>query len=89
MVRIGINQMIIDQMYKKRKDVELLIEENKSLGSENDDYFELPFYAWECITLLHKNRDIDLVIRNESQMQIFLLYLIKKLNTHNGYINSI
>lgn len=36
-----------------------------------------------------KNRDIDLVINSEEDMRCFLIFLIIKLNTHNGAINSI
>ena len=56
---------------------------------ERRDKFALPFYAWECITLQLKHRDIDLVIKSEEEMRCFLIFLIVKLNTHNGMINSI
>ena len=36
-----------------------------------------------------KNRDIDLVINSEEDMRCFLIFLIIKLNTHNGTRNSI
>lgn len=48
----------------------------------------MPFYAWDCITLLLKNREIDLVIKDEQQMKIFLMFLILKTNTFNGNANS-
>ena len=49
----------------------------------------MPFYAWECITLQLEDRDVDLVIRSEKLMRIFLLFLIVKLNTYNGIANSL
>ena len=45
---------------------------------------KLPFYAWECITLMHKDRDIDLVIKDEAMLKVLMLFLIVKLNTING-----
>ena len=29
---------------------------------------ELPFYAWQCLTLQLENREIDLVIKDEKEM---------------------
>ena len=49
----------------------------------------LPFHAWECITLLTKRRAIDLVIPDEDEMRAFVEFLIIRLNTFNGVQNSI
>lgn len=47
---------------------------------------ELPFYAWECITLeLSNGRTIDLVIKNEDDMMKFIKYLIFKLDLYNNW----
>ena len=35
-----------------------------------------PFYCWECISLELKYRALDLVIRDEIQMTLFLEFLI-------------
>jgi hypothetical protein len=43
-----------------------------------------PFYAWECITLILASREVDLVIRDQHQMNDLLSYLILKLNTVDG-----
>lgn len=75
MMRLGINQKIMDN-YSKNK-------------SDENRHAELPFYSWECITIQHKNRDIDLVIKDEDEMAVFLKFLIIKLNTFNGRKNSI
>ncbi len=58
--------------------------ENKKLKINKD----IPFYSWECLTLILKNRDIDLVIKDESKMKIFIMFLIIKTNTFNGNRNS-
>ena len=49
---------------------------------------EVPFFAWECITLQVGIRDINLVIRNEKRMDQFLKLLIHYLNTVDGNKNS-
>jgi hypothetical protein len=43
-----------------------------------------PFYAWECVTLHLKHRDVDLVIRNEKQMNLLLKFLVHSLDTIDG-----
>ena len=50
---------------------------------------EIPFFSWECITIHLNNRDVNLVIKDEQQMKIFILFLILKLNTFDGQANSI
>ena len=47
-----------------------------------------PFYPWECITLQLKNRDLDLVIRNDDHMKCFIRFLIHVLNTVDGNRDS-
>jgi hypothetical protein len=36
----------------------------------------IPFYAWQCITLQLKDRYVDLVIKNEQKMKLFLKFLV-------------
>ena len=36
---------------------------------------QIPFYSWECLTIQCKDRDVDLVIRNEVDMQALLKFL--------------
>jgi hypothetical protein len=36
------------------------------------DLDSLPFYSWQCITLKLDNRDIDLVIKDEKDMEMLL-----------------
>ena len=44
----------------------------------------LPFNSWNCITLQLKHRDVDLVIRSQTQMNMFLKFLIYSLQTFDG-----
>jgi len=62
----------------------------KDSDSEWDGTEELGlnFYAWECITLITEDRDIDIVIRDLKMMHIFIQFLIIKLNTYNGIKDS-
>lgn len=53
-----------------------------SLGAK--DLKRLPFYSWECLTLQLKNRDIDLVIRDPLDMELFLKFMIYQLKTVDG-----
>ena len=39
-----------------------------------------PFYAWQCVTIQLKHRDVDLVIPNEKSMNRLLFYLSYRLN---------
>lgn len=48
----------------------------------------LPFYAWQCITLVLKDRMVDLVIKNEKNMDLFIRFLVISLNTIDGYKNT-
>ena len=47
-----------------------------------------PFFAWECITLHLKHRDVDLVIRDQRQMDLLLKFLVHSLNTIDGNKDS-
>jgi len=42
------------------------------------------FYAWQCVTLQLTHREVDLVIKKESEMDAFLLVLIHGMNTCDG-----
>ena len=41
---------------------------------------QIPFYPWECITIQCKCRDLDLVIKNQKDMQNLLKFLYYKRN---------
>lgn len=47
--------------------------------------YEVPFYAWQCISICMKNgHTINLIIKDELDMKIFLLFLIQKLKSFDG-----
>lgn len=48
----------------------------------------LPFQSWHCITLQLSNRDVDLVIPNEKQMDLFLKFIIMRIRTIDGNKDS-
>ena len=39
----------------------------------------VPFYAWECITIQTERNDINLVIRKEKDMKTLIRFLIYNL----------
>ena len=47
-----------------------------------------PFFCWECITLQLPHRDVDLVIRDQNQMNNFLKFLIHSMKTIDGKKNT-
>lgn len=49
----------------------------------------MPFYAWECLTIQFKRRDLDIVIRDELQMEILIKFLITETNGFDGNRNSL
>ena len=46
------------------------------------------FYSWQCITLQLKNRDIDLVIPNDDDLDCFIEVLVEAMNTVDGKKDS-
>lgn len=51
---------------------------------EKDDWNKLPFFAWECLTILLPHRQVDFIIRDEYQMHQLLKFLIYSLRTIDG-----
>ena len=37
---------------------------------------QIPFYSWECLTIQCEDRDVDMVIKNQEDMQKLLKFLI-------------
>ena len=58
------------------------------LTTPSDKLNQLPFHSWNCITLQLEHRDVDLVIKSEKQMEIFLQFLVYKLKTLDGRRNT-
>lgn len=52
-----------------------------------DDEF-VPFYSWECLTIQLVHRDIDLIIRKQSQMFMFLSFILDKIDSIDGVRGS-
>jgi hypothetical protein len=49
---------------------------------------DLPFYAWECITIYTESREVNLVIKSQRDMKSLLEFLIISLQTIDGYRGS-
>jgi hypothetical protein len=43
-----------------------------------------PFFSWQCLTLEFSTRTVDLVIRDDKQMDILIRFLIQALDTVDG-----
>lgn len=51
---------------------------------EAKDLDQLPFYAWECLTLRLARRDVNLVIKDQKDMQQIIEFLVISLQTLDG-----
>lgn len=52
---------------------------------DNEDYNCLyPFFAWQCISLIFETRTLDLVIKNENDMNRFIKFLIRATRSVDG-----
>ena len=62
----------------------------KHFNHMDDEFFkgEVPFYPWECLSIQLLDRDVFLIIKNESLMEKFLKLLIYKIKTVDGNCNS-
>lgn len=57
----------------------------KYINNQNDKQFKkLPFYSWNCLTLFLKHREVDLVIKDEVDMENLIKFLICRLKTIDG-----
>ena len=43
-----------------------------------------PFYSWQCLTLEFSTRTVDLVIKDQNQMDLLLRFLVQALDTVDG-----
>lgn len=48
-----------------------------------------PFYAWQCISLQLKNREIDLVIPDDQDMDRLIMVIVQAINTVDGNRDSV
>ena len=49
---------------------------------------DMPFYAWQCISIQLKERTIDLVIESEQEMMNLIKVLVYKLDIIDGNAHS-
>lgn len=50
----------------------------------------LPFYSWQCLTIVLKNqRQMNLVIEDEDQMAFVIRFLVLRLRSVDGLRNSL
>ena len=59
---------------------------SKSSCHDGDDQnLNLPFFAWQCISISMKDGyDVNLIIKDEESMKIFVQFLILKLQSFDG-----
>ena len=55
-----------------------------TLDSCRHKHNTVPFKSWECISLQLGNRDVDLVIPNEKDMDDLIAVVVKHMNTVDG-----
>lgn len=49
----------------------------------------LPFYSWQCVTIfLEEHKQLNLVIKNENQLWIFLKFLLYRIKSVDGIPNT-
>jgi hypothetical protein len=59
-----------------------------SVPIENHKLGKVPFYSWECITLVLEERDVDLVIQNEDDMMRLINLIVYYIKTQDNNKNS-
>ena len=61
----------------------------KHINSIPKDHLDkIPFYSWNCITLILPHRDVDLVIKSETLMRMFIKILVYSIKTLDGLRDS-
>ena len=68
-----------------------ILEIISSLQNSNPELIDkiMPHFEWECLTLQFRSKDLDIVIRDETHMNIMIKFLILYLNTFDGNKNSL
>ena len=49
---------------------------------------KMPYSSWQCISLKLDTRDVDLVIKNERNQNKLVKYLLYKMKSIDGRVNS-
>ena len=76
-------------IYRKHKcSLDFNLIKNDTLSTKKARRTSLPFYSWQCISLYLKDRSVDLVIKNEKNMDLFIRFLVMSLNTIDGNKDS-
>ena len=52
------------------------------------DEKNVPFFAWECLTIQLKHREVNLVIRQQKDMDKLIKFLIYSIDSINGQRGS-
>ena len=58
------------------------------INTPRDKLNSIPFYCWNCITLQLPHRDVDLVIKCDVHMKMFIRFLVYTLKTIDGNKDS-
>ena len=58
------------------------------ISSDKQFQEKVPFKSWNCITLYMKHREVDLVVKNDKEMDMLLKILILNLKTADGNRDS-
>ena len=48
----------------------------------------VPFYSWECLTICLQDREVDLVIKSEKDMEKILYFFVHSMKTIDGVRGS-
>ena len=51
---------------------------------EKDELDNLPFYSWNCLTICLPQKDVDLVIKDEQDMERLIKFLVYQIKTVDG-----
>ena len=53
-----------------------------SFDKETDNMY--PFFSWQCLSIQLSTRTVDLVIKDDNQMDILIAFLVQALKTVDG-----
>ena len=59
--------------------------DNIRFDSQDEDKKSMyPFFNWQCLTIEITGRTIDLVIKDDNEMNLVIKFLVQALNTSDG-----
>jgi hypothetical protein len=59
-----------------------------SIPKENSKTGHVPFYSWQCVTIEMEHKEMDLIIKDEFEMDVLLGVITYHMNTCNNERNS-